>query len=585
MIKRILVAPDKFKGSLTALEVCTIVKEGLCNVNSNFDVLLHPLADGGDGSIDVLKHFIDFESHSLAVTGPNHKKRLATYYTSNNEAYVELANASGIVLLGQDEKNPRYTTTQGTGELINDAIFKGYKKINLFLGGSCTNDAGIGIAHALGFRFLDKTNEALKPIGDNLIKIDIIDCSNVSPLIKNVEFTILCDVTNPLYGTNGAAYAYGKQKGASPEDIVYLDNGLKNFATVVERQYNIDIHQTPGGGSAGGIGAGIMALLNGNIISGIDKIMSLTQFDTTLKNIDLIITGEGRLDNSSLQGKVIGKLTILAKEKGIPLIVVAGQNLLYEEEIKTNGISKVYTISEIAYNGEEAMMNGAKYLNTITGFIIDFINQNNQKYITTNTWNKVATLYQEKFMNLELYNKTYDFLCQSIKDNVAKVLDVGCGPGNITKYLLSKRPNFTISGIDIAPNMVSLARKNNPTANFEVLDIRSINQLKSKYNAIVGGFCIPYLSVQDANLFINDCSCLLENDGLLYISFVDDNQKKSGFQTGSSRDAIYFQYHSLVEIKKQLTSSNFEEIKSYRLPYQKSIEEIEYNTIIIARKK
>lgn len=204
---------------------------------------------------------------------------------------------------------------------------------------------------------------------------------------------------------------------------------------------------------------------------------------------------------------------------------------------------------------------------------------------TFDTWNKVASLYQEKFMNMDFYDETYDFICHAIVKANAKILDVGCGPGNITKYLLSKRPDFNIYGIDIAPNMIELAKKNNPTAIFEVMDSREIDKLQTKYDGIICGFCLPYLSHSDSYKLIFDVKNLLNDNGLLYLSFVEGDPDKSGFQVGSGGDRIYFYYHTLEELKMKLIDAGFESINIFRIAYKKSQNDKEIHTILTAKKK
>lgn len=203
---------------------------------------------------------------------------------------------------------------------------------------------------------------------------------------------------------------------------------------------------------------------------------------------------------------------------------------------------------------------------------------------TIKTWNKISELYQEKFMDLDLYNQTYDLVCNSIKDK-AKILEIGCGPGNITKYLLSKRPDFNIYGTDIAPNMIKLAQKNNPTANFDVMDSRKINELKTKFDGIVCGFCLPYLSELESSKLIYDSYNLLSDDGLIYISFVEGDPNKSGLQTNRDGDRVYFYYHNSEQIKLQLITSNFKEIEIFNLEYKISETEIDIHTVITAKRK
>lgn len=204
---------------------------------------------------------------------------------------------------------------------------------------------------------------------------------------------------------------------------------------------------------------------------------------------------------------------------------------------------------------------------------------------TYETWNKVASLYQEKFMDLDIYNETYDIVCSSITKQKAKILDIGCGPGNITKYLLTKRPDFDVFGIDIAPNMVALAKSNNPTANFDIMDSRHIDELKTNYDGIICGFCLPYISPNDCVKLIADCYRLLNDNGILYLSFVEGVSKQSGFQVGSSGHRVYFYYHQLEDIIKELIINEFKEAKVCNVDYKNSKAEIERHTIVIAEKK
>jgi 2-polyprenyl-3-methyl-5-hydroxy-6-metoxy-1,4-benzoquinol methylase len=204
---------------------------------------------------------------------------------------------------------------------------------------------------------------------------------------------------------------------------------------------------------------------------------------------------------------------------------------------------------------------------------------------TFETWNKVASLYQDKFMYLDLYNETYDFICNSIAKQNAKLLEIGCGPGNIVKYLLSVRQDFEIFGIDIAPNMIELAKKNNPNASFTVMDCRQIDEIQTKYDGIVCGFCLPYLSQNESQKLIIDCYNLLNEDGLIYLSFVKGDPSKSDFQIGSSGDRIFFNFHDLGDLKTKLIENKFDLLKTFEVEYKKSETEIDIHTIIAAKKK
>ncbi len=204
---------------------------------------------------------------------------------------------------------------------------------------------------------------------------------------------------------------------------------------------------------------------------------------------------------------------------------------------------------------------------------------------TFETWNKVASLYQEKFMDLNLYNQTYDFVCNSINNEKARLLEIGCGPGNITRYLLSKRPLFSVHGIDIAPNMIALAKQNNPGATFDVMDCRDIAGISSVYDGIIAGFCLPYLSPADVSKLISDCYALLNRQGLLYLSYVEGDPVNSGFQSGSSGDRTYFYYHTFGNIHQLLKDNNFGEPRSFKIDYKKENNSGEIHTVLIAKKE
>lgn len=204
---------------------------------------------------------------------------------------------------------------------------------------------------------------------------------------------------------------------------------------------------------------------------------------------------------------------------------------------------------------------------------------------TFETWNKIASLYEERFMDLDLYNHTYDHICDLITKDKAKLLEIGCGPGNITKYLLSKRPDFNIFGIDIATNMIELAKKNNPTACYAIMDSRQISNLKTKYDGIICGFCLPYLSQTESKTFIADCYHLLNKNGHLYLSFVEGDPNKSGFQVGSSGDRVYFNFYNLDVLTEQLKENNFEQIEVVKVDYKKVEKQMETHTILTAKKK
>ena len=354
---KFVIAPDKYKGSLTAFEFCNAVEEGLNMALEKAEIKKMPLADGGDGTIDVVKHYLKGDIIKVKVNDPLFRTIEAQYLFSRETriSYIEMAEASGLKLLKEGEKNCMLTTTLGTGELIANALQKGAKEIILGIGGSATNDAGIGMASALGFRFLDANNATLEPKGENLIHIKTIDASGVNPLLKNVVVKVACDVTNPLYGKNGAVYIYASQKGASNEDIEALDNGLRNYSKIVQRQFGIDTQQIEGAGAAGGMGAGSMVFLNAQLTSGIELIKELADFDTNIKGTDWVITGEGKLDDQTLSGKTISGVIKSAKTQNVPVAALCGSVNISVNAQKELGLDYAVSIVKGISDLEEAI--------------------------------------------------------------------------------------------------------------------------------------------------------------------------------------------------------------------------------------
>jgi glycerate kinase len=361
---KIVLAPDKFKDSLTGIEFCNAVAEGIKRVNPNIEIVKIPLADGGDGTFEILNFHLQSETISTKVKDPLFREMDTCYLFAKKSktAYVEMAKASGLNLLAKEEQNCFLTTSLGTGELIRHAIEKGATTIILGIGGSATNDCGIGMATALGFRFLDTFDKEVIPIGKNLIKIKRIDRSKVHKELDKISFKIACDVSNPLYGKNGAAFVYAPQKGANPEEIRILDQGLQNIAKLFLEQFKIDVQKIKGAGAAGGIGAAGLAFLNAELVSGIELVKDLVHFETQIQNADWIITGEGKLDQQTLSGKAISGIIDSAKKQKIPVAAFCGKIDLSIEELKSFGISYAASTIEKAKNLEDSMQNGQEYL-------------------------------------------------------------------------------------------------------------------------------------------------------------------------------------------------------------------------------
>ena len=321
---KVLISPDKFKGSLSAQEVCEAIDRGVKKFDQRIETIFHPLADGGEGTLENLQSSLELESVVVEVNDPLFRPVKAEYKIGGDNVYIEMAAASGLPLLTEQERNCLYTTTYGTGELMLHAINKGVNNIYLFVGGSATNDGGIGMANALGYQFYDAENNELSPIGKELINISRIDHSKMKIDSNEINVTVVCDVKNPLFGPEGAAYIYGPQKGGNEEEIKMLDKGLRNLSEVVYSTLGKDIANLEGGGAAGGISVGAYAFLNAKIKPGIQTIFEITKYEKKLESVDLIITGEGKLDNQTIHGKVIHGVDQVSTKHNIPYAIICG---------------------------------------------------------------------------------------------------------------------------------------------------------------------------------------------------------------------------------------------------------------------
>ena len=355
---KFIIAPDKFKGSLTGSEFCDAVEEGIKRVFPKAIILKKPLADGGDGTLAVIKDYLKAEWIEVEVQDPLFRPIPSQYLFSETSktAYIEMSEASGLKLLSIEELNCMNTSSFGTGELILNAIKKGAEKIILGIGGSATNDGGMGMGQALGIQFLDSANKPLKPIGKNLNNIQKINIEQLNELVHKTKFRVACDVTNPLYGNEGAANVFASQKGADDSEIFLLDQGLRNLGRIIKKQFNIDVQKTPGSGAAGGLGGGAIAFLNASLVSGIDLVKELANFDKDLENTDWIITGEGKLDDQTFFGKAIIGVIQSARKKQIPVAALCGSVSLSESEIIKLGLDYCAAITKEGTPLDEAML-------------------------------------------------------------------------------------------------------------------------------------------------------------------------------------------------------------------------------------
>lgn len=322
-MKKCVVVSDSFKGTVSSREICEIAQRVIPRHFPACEVVCIPVADGGEGTVDCFIQAMGAQRVEVTVTNALGEKFAAAYARLGELAIIEMAAAAGLPQVGA-LRCPGTATTYGVGELIAHAVDSGCRKILLGLGGSATNDGGCGCAAALGVRFYDADGQSFVPVGDTLGRIARIDTAKADELLQSVEITVMCDVTNPLYGPTGAAYVFAPQKGADAEKVKSLDAGLRHFGDVIRSQYGLDVGAMPGAGAAGGMGAGCVALLGGTIQSGIDAVLDVTGFDRQLEGADLVITGEGRIDSQSADGKVVSGVARRTRAKGIPLIAIAG---------------------------------------------------------------------------------------------------------------------------------------------------------------------------------------------------------------------------------------------------------------------
>jgi glycerate kinase len=343
----IIVATDSFKGSISTLEAADSIERGIRKVYPSAEIIKIPVADGGEGTVKALVKNSNGIFKTIEVTGPLGDKIKAEYGIINgNTAIIEMAAASGLTLVSEDKRNPMLTTTYGTGQLIKDALDEGCKKILIGIGGSATNDGGVGMAQALGVSFKDSNGNELAFGGGSLDKLEMIDCSQIDNRIENVEIVVACDVTNPLCGVEGASAIYGPQKGADKLMVELLDKNLSNFASKIKEQLGKDVSEIPGAGAAGGLGAGLLAFCNAEIQSGIDMVLSLVEFEKLLESADLVITGEGKIDGQSVKGKVPYGIGKIAKKFNVPVIAIVGTIGENSEKMHDYGIKVIVSIAE-----------------------------------------------------------------------------------------------------------------------------------------------------------------------------------------------------------------------------------------------
>ena len=357
MLKKVVIAPDSFKGTMSSIEVCRIIEEGVKEIFPDAETVKIPIADGGEGTVDAFLAALGGRRISVRVKGPLFEELVADYciLPDGKTAVIEMAAASGLPLVG-DAKNPYLATTYGTGQLMKDALSRGCTKLIIGIGGSATNDGGIGMAAALGVAFTDENGKEIPLNGGGLERLRNIDVSGKDKRIDECEVMAACDVDNPLYGHNGAAYVFGPQKGADESMVERLDANLRHYSKVLSEQLGRDISEIPGTGAAGGLGAGLIAFANAKLRPGIKIVLDTVRFDELIAGADLVITGEGKIDGQSLRGKVPLGVAERAKRQNVPVVVVAGDIGNDVGQLYEKGISAIFSINRVAVPFKEAKL-------------------------------------------------------------------------------------------------------------------------------------------------------------------------------------------------------------------------------------
>lgn len=346
-MKKCIVISDSFKGTLSSAAICRIVRQTVPRIFPDCQVLTFPVADGGEGTVACFLETMDARKVCTVVSGPFDTPVQATYARWDDCAVIEMAAAAGLPLV-DGRGDPERTTTYGVGELIRHAIEGGCHRILLGIGGSATNDCGCGCAAALGAVFRDQAGQSFVPVGGTLHRVAHIDLSLLRQRLEGVHITVMCDVENPLFGANGAACVFAPQKGADAAAVQRLDDGLRALEQVIRQELGISVAALPGAGAAGGLGAGCVAFLGGELQSGIEAILDMLHFDRQLDGTELVITGEGRIDSQSVQGKVISGIAHRTKPRGIPLVVIAGSADDSSDAAYDMGVTAIFTTDRTA---------------------------------------------------------------------------------------------------------------------------------------------------------------------------------------------------------------------------------------------
>lgn len=341
---KLLFASDSFKGTLSSDQTIELLTKAAQEVFGSCETSGVPVADGGEGTTDAVVKARNGEIITVPVHGPLMEMEQGFYgRLSETEAILEMAAASGLPMVPEEKRNPLNTTTYGTGELLKAALDAGYTEIAIAIGGSATNDGGMGFASALGIRFLDQDGNVLEGRGEDLEKVAHIDMSGLDPAVQKAHFTVMCDVTNPLCGPDGATYTFGKQKGGTPEILDRLEKGMQNYRDVIIREFGVNPDEIQGSGAAGGLGTALKVFLHAEMKSGIETVLDLIDFDARLEGVDLVVTGEGRTDWQSCFGKVMQGVGDRSAKHQVPVAALCGGLGPDYEKIYAHGISSIMT--------------------------------------------------------------------------------------------------------------------------------------------------------------------------------------------------------------------------------------------------
>lgn len=371
---KLLFAPDSFKGSASSVHIIKLLERAAGKYFEDCEIVSVPMADGGEGTLNVLVEVMGGRYEECTVTGPMGTKVNARYgVIENSAAVIEMAEASGLTLVPAEKRDPCRATSYGTGELVRHVLKEGYREILLAMGGSATNDGGMGAADALGIRFIDQEGHRLEPIGKNMGNIKEIQTDHMIPELKETDITIMCDVKNPLLGKKGATFVYGPQKGGDAERLQYLEEGMKHYADIVKKQFGKDVTEIEGCGAAGGLSIPFLIFGNAKIASGIQTVLERIRFDALLEGVDLVVTGEGRVDSQSACGKVLSGIGNACKERGIPVAAIVGGIGEGAEDIYDCGVDSIAAAVNDVMDLERAFENADRLIQDAAERMFRFI--------------------------------------------------------------------------------------------------------------------------------------------------------------------------------------------------------------------